>query len=281
MTRRVSHLIRTNNGLSLVGLIVSLGVGTVLTLMVASLLNQIFRSSAKTMAVGDANGAAHLVEQVISNKTFCDNALRDGSGGKIRYNPAIGIDKVPVTRIYMNNKAGLNAIAMEAPARLNPKVKLSNIVLQERISGQGRSTTNINVDPANPNPQFKQYDLFSSELVLNFAPVDSSDLMVGGSIPPVKVPVTVAIEHLGPNTVDYCYQDSIAQQTCNNMGGTLNADGSCSNTLSNTLKTYGNCDGTKTGCVPGSGGSCANVYRIAGFDSTGYPICVCNQVCAQ
>jgi len=284
MTGHASDPIHNHRGQTLSGLIVSIGVGTILALIMATILNQIFRHSSKTMAVGDANGAAHLIEQIVSNKTYCDNALRDGAGGKLSYNPLINIDNIPVTRIYMNNAAkGLSAVAIESGTQLNRQIKLNSMTLQEAVPGQGRSKVYINTSPGSSNTM-TQFQVFTSVLILNFT---STDNMVGGSIPSMKIPITVAVG--AGNTIDYCYHDDVAQQTCQNMGGTVQADGSCTGTVFSRVAGF-TCNSVNAKNPPGCPAApppCVNVYQITGFENstdpaiTGKPICLCTVVCPQ
>jgi hypothetical protein len=270
MMSRVSNPIFSNRGLSLAGLVVAMAVGTVLSMMIATLLNQIFRNSAHSMVLGDANDTAHFAQLILSNKALCGNALRDGSGNKFTYNPAANIDNVPVGQIHIiDTTTGLDTVAITSGAPLNAKLKLNGMTLQERVAGFGRSSTTINTAAVGATPVFVQYKLFNSQLVLAFSAIGT---MAGGTIPPVNIPITVAVNET-TQQIDYCYRNDMVEWTCQNMGGTINpATGNCQNTIGARVPNF-SCS------CPGNPAGCQYVYYVSGFQSDGTPICNCDLRC--
>lgn len=277
MTGRVSEIIRSDRGLSLAGLVVAVGVGTILTLMVATILNQIFRNSARTMAVSDAAQAAQLIQLVLSNPTYCDSALTDSAGAKINFPPLAPSTSVPVGRIYMRDQSGtINSLVMQAGTKLNPKVTLDTMTLSEQVPGQGPSKTQFYIAGTRTD-----YNLYNVYLTLNFK---TSDNIVGGTIPPVKIPMTVASN----GTVDYCYHNEDKKALCAQVGGTIDASGNCVSTIFSRVagRSCLTTDPsllyiapTKPQCPTPIAG-CTMVYYVSQFDTDGSPLCGCTQACA-
>jgi hypothetical protein len=282
--RQDSH---RSSGMTLTSLLIAVAIGSVVSLTLATLVNNIFKLSSRTDALAAADGVMRVANSVITDQTTCPFALRKTSplNAHVTFTPpnsapytySAAVDRISITRGTQIDQVVISTDPPNSatpPTNVNNRIgenmKLASISLQEVTPGAGRSSTHFGGN---------SYDVYNAQLVFTFSKISQNTNagMEGGVLAKRTIPLTVSVNQ-STRTVDYCYINELRvrhNDLCTNMNTTFDqATGSCRVTWQPT----GDCSGA--GC-PGPGPGCGVFRWITGFGPTGNAICACQAFCPQ
>ena len=268
--------LRTNNGFTLIEVMIGLAILAAIALTFGSTFFQIHNQSAKAEALMVVDNTTKAIQAIFANRDLCDNALRDSTNGKITFTPAtqpVEIGKIMYTSTLVPSQS---SVAFTEKQRLSPNVILDSIYFAEQKPGFGESQIKIGKNSTFGNYVSGTYNIYTGFLTLNFAsPNDSAT--AGKTLPQRQIPLVVAAN--ASNRIDYCYINLSQWELCIESGGDLDANGACTNTVYQKFVNKGDCTAANSTPCPHACPNPYDAYTVNGFNSDGSPVCICQETC--
>jgi len=278
--------------MSLISMLAALAIGSVVTLTLATMMNNIFRLSARTDAVSAAEQTTRLIETMVNDPILCPNAFRTAANLAVPFTPPAStaaysspVDHIALTRQNPDGTITTNFTMVQTSQHISDRLMVASMVVQEAKPNFGRSVVSFQ----GTSPAVLTYNVYNVNLVVTFSATNndtgntvSTKPLEGGTLQTRSIPAIVSVPTSGPNagTIQYCYINLAQARNatlCNNINGTFTAG--ANDTCKASFQPITACPAGTCGGVVSPG--CANLPIITGFDplGSGAPVCGCELVC--
>lgn len=252
-------------------------------MVMTTVISNIGAKGRRIRVVNETEGTALAINQLLNNRDMCANALRMRDGSRAAF-PAVvppnnaaltfPIDGIwvsggPANFIYCNDSA-------PAMCNQNPLVPIKEIRFFMTNSTGNNLVTNYLGD------QTGRYRMQVGQLRIQFG-----SNVLGGVLAPKNFPLNVVVDTTAGSQIVSCSGRESMTSLCIQMGGTLNADGTCTNMMGLCGSRPQDLPSACPAVPSASPTACpaplrwADVWYAKGIDPSLQMQCACQKICTS